>query len=85
MQVALDAEAAAMPARKAVGIASPNPTHYREIPTRVNYALTPLGCRVAETLVPLCRWGSKNMADVSRIFERDTPLGMAEARSSEDG
>jgi DNA-binding HxlR family transcriptional regulator len=38
----------------------------------VNYALTPLGCCVAEALAPLCPWGSKNMADVSRIFERDT-------------
>ncbi|MGY3486366.1 hypothetical protein ACVW1C_004249 [Bradyrhizobium sp. USDA 4011] len=37
MQVALEAEVAAMPAHKAVGIASPNPTHHRENPTRVSY------------------------------------------------
>ena len=48
-------------------------TDYKEVPPRVDYALTPLGRSLAEALVPLCTWGSENMAEVSRIFaERDT-------------
>jgi len=48
-------------------------TDYREVPPRVDYALTPLGRSLAEALVPLCTWGSENMAEVARIFaERDT-------------
>ena len=43
-------------------------TDYKEIPPRVDYALTPLGHSLAEALVPLCTWGSENMAEVSRIF-----------------
>lgn len=43
-------------------------TDYREVPPRVDYALTPLGRSLAEALVPLCTWGSENMAEVSRIF-----------------
>ena len=43
-------------------------TDYREVPPRVDYALTPLGRSLAEALVPLCTWGSENMAEVARIF-----------------
>ena len=43
-------------------------TDYREVPPRVDYALTPLGRSLADALVPLCTWGSENMAEVSRIF-----------------
>ena len=43
-------------------------TDYKEVPPRVDYALTPLGRSLAEALVPLCTWGSENMAEVSRIF-----------------
>lgn len=47
-------------------------TDYKEVPPRVDYALTPLGHGLAEALVPLCTWGSENVAEVSRIFaERD--------------
>lgn len=47
-------------------------TDYKEVPPRVDYALTPLGRRLARALEPLCTWGSENMAEVSRIFaERD--------------
>ncbi|MDI4231421.1 helix-turn-helix domain-containing protein [Bradyrhizobium sp. Arg237L] len=47
-------------------------TDYKEVPPRLDYALTPLGRSLAEALVPLCTWGSENMAEVSRIFaERD--------------
>jgi len=51
-------------------------TDYREIPPRVDYALTPLGRSLARALEPLCTWGSENMAEVSRIFaERDAWRG----------
>jgi len=41
---------------------------YQEVPPRVDYTLTPLGRTLAEALVPLCNWGSDNMAEVARIF-----------------
>ncbi len=43
-------------------------TDHKEVPPRVDYALTPLGHSLAQALVPLCTWGSENMAEVSRIF-----------------
>jgi DNA-binding HxlR family transcriptional regulator len=43
-------------------------TDYREIPPRVDYSLTPLGHSLAEALVPLCAWGERNMAEVTRVF-----------------
>jgi DNA-binding HxlR family transcriptional regulator len=43
-------------------------TDYKEVPPRVDYALTPLGRSLAEALVPLCTWGSENMAEVARTF-----------------
>jgi DNA-binding HxlR family transcriptional regulator len=43
-------------------------TDYREIPPRVEYSLTPLGHSLAEALVPLCSWGTENMAEVTRLF-----------------
>ena len=47
-------------------------TDYKEIPPRVDYSLTPLGVSLAEALVPLCSWGTENMAEVTRVFaERD--------------
>jgi DNA-binding HxlR family transcriptional regulator len=41
---------------------------YQEVPPRVDYTLTALGHTLAEALVPLCNWGSDNMAEVTRIF-----------------
>lgn len=47
-------------------------TDYKEVPPRVDYALTPLGRSLAEALAPLCTWGSEHVAEVSRIVaERD--------------
>jgi len=45
-------------------------TDYKEIPPRVDYSLTPLGLSLAQALVPLCTWGTENMAEVTRVFER---------------
>ncbi len=43
-------------------------TDYKEVPPRVDYALTPLGHSLAGALVPLCTWGTANMAEVTRVF-----------------
>jgi DNA-binding HxlR family transcriptional regulator len=43
---------------------------YREVPPRVDYALTPLGESLAQALVPLCTWGTENLAEVTRVFAR---------------
>ena len=47
-------------------------TDYKEVPPRVDDALTPLGRSLAGAIVPLCTWGTENMAEVASIFaERD--------------
>ena len=45
-------------------------TDYKEVPPRVDYALSPLGLSLAEALVPLCAWGTDNMAAVTRVLEQ---------------
>jgi DNA-binding HxlR family transcriptional regulator len=45
-------------------------TDYKEVPPRVDYALTPLGRSLADAIVPLCTWGTENMAEMTRIFAR---------------
>ena len=48
-------------------------TDYKEVPPRVDYALTPLGRSLADAIVPLCTWGTENMAEMASIFaKRDT-------------
>ena len=50
-------------------------TDYKEVPPRVDYALTPLGRSLADKIVPLCTWGTENMAEmVSMLAERDSLL-----------
>jgi DNA-binding HxlR family transcriptional regulator len=47
-------------------------TDYKEVPPRVDYALTPLGRSLADTIVPLCTWGTQHLAEMTSIFaERD--------------
>ncbi len=43
-------------------------TDYKEVPPRVDYALTPLGRSLAGAIVPLCTWGTQNMAEVETIL-----------------
>lgn len=43
-------------------------TDYKEVPPRVDYALTPLGRSLAEAIVPLCTWGSQHMAEMKSIL-----------------
>jgi DNA-binding HxlR family transcriptional regulator len=48
-------------------------TSYNEVPPRVDYALTPLGRGLADAIIPLCTWGTKNAAEMASIFaERDS-------------
>jgi Predicted transcriptional regulators len=48
-------------------------TDYKEVPPRVDYALTPLGRSLADAIVPLCTWGTENAAEMASIFaKRDT-------------
>jgi DNA-binding HxlR family transcriptional regulator len=48
---------------------------YKEVPPRVDYALTQLGESLAQALEPLCTWGTENMAEMQKIFaERDSLL-----------
>lgn len=50
-------------------------TDYKEVPPRVDYALTPLGRSLADAIVPLCTWGTENAAEMASIFaKRDTLL-----------
>ena len=47
-------------------------TDYKEVPPHVDYALTPLGRSLAVAIVPLCTWGTENLAEMAKIFaERD--------------
>src|SRR5579862_97732 len=41
-------------------------TDHREVPPRVDYAITPYGLSLAEALLPLCEWGSANRSRVAR-------------------
>ncbi len=43
-------------------------TDYKEVPPRVDYALTPLGRSLAVAIVPLCTWGTQHMAEMASIF-----------------
>ena len=49
-------------------------TDYKEVPPRVDYGLTPLGRSLAEALVPLCSWGTENLAEVARVFAQREAL-----------
>jgi len=49
-------------------------TDYKEVPPRVDYALTPLGRSLAEAIVPLCTWGTEHMAEVASIFAKRETL-----------
>ena len=43
-------------------------TDFRELPPRVEYALTPLGRSLSNALAPLCTWGADNMEVVQRVM-----------------
>jgi DNA-binding HxlR family transcriptional regulator len=45
-------------------------TDHKEVPPRVDYALTPLGRSLAEAIVPLCTWGTEHMAEMTSIVAK---------------
>lgn len=45
-------------------------TDHKEIPPRVDYALTPIGRSLALSLVPLCGWGTENADLIASALER---------------
>jgi DNA-binding HxlR family transcriptional regulator len=49
-------------------------TDYKEVPPRVDYALTPLGRSLADAIVPLCTWGTENSAEMASIFTKRDAL-----------
>ena len=49
-------------------------TDYKQVPPRVDYALTPLGRSLADAILPLCAWGTQNMAEVTSIFAKRDAL-----------
>lgn len=49
-------------------------TDYKQVPPRVDYALTPLGRSLADALVPLCTWGAENMAEMENIVAKRNTL-----------
>lgn len=42
-------------------------TDYREVPPRVDYAMTAFGRTLANALMPLCAWGDANRTEVEKI------------------
>jgi DNA-binding HxlR family transcriptional regulator len=48
-------------------------TDHQEVPPRVDYALTPLGRGLAEAIMPLCTWGTRNAPELSSIFAEREP------------
>lgn len=52
-------------------------TDHKEIPPRVDYALTPLGRSLAMALSPLCEWGEKNARAIAAGLQRQERSGGA--------
>jgi DNA-binding HxlR family transcriptional regulator len=44
---------------------------FREIPPRVEYALTPFGISLSAALSPLCEWGQQHMARIGAVKETE--------------
>jgi DNA-binding HxlR family transcriptional regulator len=42
-------------------------TDHREIPPRVDYAMTGFGRSLADALAPLCAWGDRNRAEIEAM------------------
>ena len=43
---------------------------HKEIPPRVDYALTAVGRNLAHALVPLCGWGTENAAMIASVLAK---------------
>lgn len=51
---------------------------YGEIPPRVDYSLTKLGLSLANTLAPLCQWGTDHAREIQRMVARRDARSAAE-------
>lgn len=49
-------------------------TDHKEIPPRVDYALTTFGESLVEAMMPLCGWGEKNADAIAKALANDTKL-----------
>jgi DNA-binding HxlR family transcriptional regulator len=49
-------------------------TDYKEIPPRVDYALTPFGESLAMSMIPLCEWGDANAALITSALAKRPDL-----------
>lgn len=45
---------------------------FKEIPPKVEYALTPFGKTLAKALAPLCGWGTEHMIEVEALMSTQT-------------
>lgn len=45
-------------------------TDHKEVPPRVDYALTPFGRSLAQSLQPLCVWGQAHQATIAAVVDR---------------
>jgi DNA-binding HxlR family transcriptional regulator len=45
-------------------------TDHQEIPPRVDYALTPFGASLAQSLAPLCAWGEEHTPAITAVVAR---------------
>ena len=43
---------------------------FKEIPPKIEYSLTAFGQTFAETLKPLCAWGTEHMTEVEKLVSR---------------
>jgi DNA-binding HxlR family transcriptional regulator len=43
---------------------------YREVPPRVDYALTPFGVTLCDALAPLCDWGQQHMQRIEQCHQQ---------------
>ena len=50
-------------------------TDYKEIPPRVDYALTPFGDSLVGAMVPLCNWGEENSEAIAAALSKRPGTG----------
>ncbi|MDR7194654.1 winged helix-turn-helix transcriptional regulator [Luteimonas terrae] len=47
---------------------------YREVPPKVDYAVTPFGRTLVEALMPLCNWGTAHRAEFEAVRTRQSGM-----------
>ena len=50
---------------------------YKEVPPRVEYAMTPFGFSLYDALKPLCEWGQRHMERIEASREEPEPVDRA--------